>query len=362
VSEYPAVVIHDGEVRLADRTSQWRSGGVELVDAEHRPTGTRVPRAATEEVTVAWPRARRLGLGFCAPRWHRGIDTAWLPPHVLYLAHDGRAFLRRIDTAFAPVLPIGKGEEQVSFAAGARLYQEHDDVSRSVVVYEARAGRAYSYDAAAQHFVPLELPDGDRLLDVRHVRARTDATSGYDLALVGERGHYVTRGDALVRSTTDLRESKPRPPIAAAVTGGPMVATVALAADRGRPAFAHEFRPRTWTEQAFAALASALAAVQPFAFHLDCRSGRIVLLALGIGALCAWLAARRLHRIGAPSGVRRYWGVACLCAGPAALPLCVLVERRSAHAARPRSAPTVPLVSTPVTPVRPESVLAKEVP
>jgi hypothetical protein len=127
-----------------------------------------------------------------------------------------------------------------------------------------------------------------------------------------------------------------------------------------RAAFQHDFAPRTGAERLRAALALAPSLLRPPVLQLAAHAlgvaaetrwsaldpmvanGRrlwLVLAGLGLAALGAVLAGRRLRRLGAPSHVRRTWFALALAAGPCAAFASVVFERPRAFASGPAPAP-----------------------
>lgn len=350
--EYPVVVVHAGEVKLADRNSRWRNGGVVMLDGDHAPTGVRAPRADTRDVDHGWRRSSRDWLGFDRPRWHRGVQTVALGAHRLYLARDGHAWQRRL-RKLTRLEPVGIGPGHAPFPPGSRLFGEQRRRGGWTMVHDEVAGALYRYDNDKGHFVAFALPGGDRLERVSWTYA-PEFFPGSEPRniprLHGEKATYVPRGDELVVVEPEPQspQSLPRD-VPGIIRGGPIVATVEVPAADGYAAFTHEFRPRTFAEYAYAAIVVLLAGVQSPVVMLIAAGIGTGLLALAVALLSAWSAWSRLRRIGAPREVRQYWAVLCVIAGPVALFASVLFERRRAHAPRSARMPAAPRITTPLS-------------
>jgi hypothetical protein len=291
------------------------------------------------------------------------------------LAPDGHAFTTRVPDG---VRTTGRGAAHAPFAPDSTVAAVGD----AVVAVDAAADTLWRYDPGADHFVPLELPDGDRFVQLRWLRldreqaAELARLAGHEPVrfdvhyLLGERGAYVVRGGAAVAAPAALpREPAPRParrPAVAVDPVDPLVFTVTLPAGPG-PGFQHEFRPRTGAEWLNARTAMAWSLLRPPVLQVagsfvppprrlawlfdpltsDGRRAWLVFASCLLGGLLAWRTARRLQHLGATRATVRGWTAAVVLFGAPAALVSIAVERRRAYSRPPLVAAPPPRIHTP---------------
>ncbi|MCA8973213.1 MAG: hypothetical protein KDC98_00755 [Planctomycetes bacterium] len=347
--EYPTVVIHGDATKLAVRDDLWRGREVRLVGPTHQPQQPRVARAEVEALRLTMPMVDREWLGFDPPQWHRGLDVAWLPGenYIVQLLHDGRVYLRSHDRFYDLQEPVGKGSPSEPFEAPSWAFSPRGS-GRWALIFEPAARRAWRFDPPRRAFVEVVPPGGDRLQNVEWSRGRySPELLGDDsvVLLVGEAGVYTERDGQLIAVTAESEAvGDQRPEVA--TDGSPLsfVARVEGAGDR--PAFEHEFRPRTFFEYLYAGAALACAAVQPLPFNFVGRSGLVMLLSVLLSALTGLASWRRLGRLGAPVATRRLWLVLGFVLGPLSLLPSLVLEPARAYAVRPRVLAPEPRIGT----------------
>ncbi|MCA8952095.1 MAG: hypothetical protein KDE27_21475 [Planctomycetes bacterium] len=351
----PMVVAYDGELRLIAPHETWYRAEVRFVDDSGEPTGEVAPRGEVRDILEDRRGPDASWLEFDAPRWCSVEGARFGATSILVRSTDGEVAIRTFGAGRRSFERSGIGPERRPFAGEVRLVGQSSAGQPCVLAWERDIGRIYRFDAELGWFVGVTLPDGDRPVGMIHERSVSwlGGSKETPIAVRGEHGVYVPRGDTFVAAPAgDFDRSDQRaagsPPRFGTSTGGPFARTLTVAADGDRPAWQHVFRPHGFEANAFAAVAVGLAAFAPPALAAWVPISAPFALTLGVALLAAWVAFRRLRRLGAPASVRGYWALLCAALGPLALLASVVLERPRAHVVHAPRPARAPLVFTPL--------------
>jgi hypothetical protein len=373
-------LVEDGErVLLARYRDHQRRAPLQPVDADHRPVGEPLDRARARSLWT--PRDARFAVyrdpWFEEPRFRDARDAywghgdSWTVWGRTRLDGDGTAWVLRTErhTRAHEFFATGKGPQRVPFARDAQIVRLRGEGAERNPhwIIEPGSPSAWRMRPGEDHYTAVPLPGGDRIVKIAALRPPGDVEDQVQVGgfryrlqsqdaegLVGERGHYVFQGDELLPAPNWLRkpgDEAPRTHRVRVLDHDLLSPRVVVEDAAGRSRLEHGFAPRTGGERLAAGLLLCASALRPLplqaaawtaplgreALWLDplLAEGRrpwLLLLTLGVGALAALGAHRRLGRLGAPISTRRFWCVASLLTGPAGLFASVLIEPRRAYA------------------------------
>jgi len=374
---YPRVAQHDGQFVLYRLTDD--SAGGELVDRDHAPIG-RVNASELSEQLVTFPGSYnpfRIGPPVWHPRGQSIYDWSNNRELELLLDHTGRAWVwRRREARLDRVASVG-GQWSPARCQLQRCVDA--GTGESVVLLGDRdSGRIWRFDHEALRLVEMALPDGDKFVNVRSVRRTAAAdpapilhellegSEREELDYVdGERGAYALRDKQWVAFEAPTRSPQRWSPrdILPRIGRDPIHFAVEVEASGERPAFRHEFTPRTASEHLHAAhaccwsllRAPALQVVGFLRGHAPAGErqrttivddpllrGRsrpwLLALCVAIAALSVWTVRRRMRAFGADAATQRFWMLAAAATGVAGVLACGLCTRRRMFA-RPAVVP-----------------------
>ena len=380
---YPEAMRRDGSFVLT-RAIREKSMERHVVDVEHRATGETIdPRVhGSETFGRRWP---WFGGSFRldAPRWHGGSESASVVGASVRLSADGQAWT---SGPRGRLQPTGRGPEQQPFAADSTLAE----VGEGIVIVDKVSHEVWRYDAGLQHFVPLQLPSGERCRGVERLRlADDDEEARWKAQLVpsgqswrdawflrGERDAFLVRDGVVVavpglleRVDREPRERRGSPRVTR--EEDPLVYTLQLPDDGSPVTFTHEFRPRTAHEWLHAGTAMLWSLQRPpflqvlghvgsppstaaWAFDrltIDGRRPWLVGAGILFASILAFGFARRLRRLGVYGAVVVWWGGAIVLFGVPAIVLGFVLERPRRFAQRAVAPPPpAPRIQTPYAP------------
>ncbi|MCR9245798.1 MAG: hypothetical protein NXI31_12270 [bacterium] len=353
--EYPQLARYQGRVRLADLHNAWRNGRARLCDGDHRRTDLMESDQWTH-LRFGVPQYRIVSLlGFREPRWHRGVDSEWVDGQGVYLTRLGEAFASSIHGRRK--VPTGIGPEHAPFSSGSRINSLGAGKERILVV-DHESNRIYCYDQKQGFFVPLPLPDGDRLVRMRWRALPKGALqllrdplvqegSSYGFVDGEKSSYFLDDGKWVAIPFVEKPEPwRERSPVV--VGDGWLKVTVSVPASAGQSEFSHHYSPRTFLEYVYAGLAAGFALGLPPLFITQ-FSWQLAIFALAMGILLGGAAARRVRRIGGAPADRQLWLWLTIVLGPLGALLSLVFVRPRTYRERPRlaAAPT-PRVFTPI--------------
>jgi hypothetical protein len=276
---------------------------------------------------------------------------------------------------------LGKTPDGAAFAPGSRFLGHGWLGPEFVLVEPDGALWRYRVGGHASHFDRVALPNGDRF--VRELRAPwldskapPPRSAPADIVVRGERGIYEWRDGAFAVPPPDhlplLEAERARSDLAMRMQPrvtrhDALTLSIEIPEVDGHPGLRHTYRPRTLVERASALgieLASLIrapavqlwSAVSPESRHphryepmgltdvLVASRPSLLVANLLLGLALAFLAWRRLGRLGAPAAERLFWTANVVALGLAAFICYRLLEPKRAWCSPPNPAPVRPLV------------------
>lgn len=383
---YPRVVETQGTMVLATRL-EWGQPW-EVVDAQHQPTGQRLPEAME---LGDRQRGRGISLDFVrieAPRSGEHASSSNTGGGQILVGSDGVTWWRPHNGRLRRLM---KSDGAPDFAPGTQVAMLARSAGGKQVaaLLEPDGAGVFLFDDATHRFEWLPAPERERLRTFTYnTRDNLDRLpEGEAIAdgrlIQGETFAYAVREGRLL----PVARRKPR----AAPEDEPWARVRQVDADvfeftlvgdgrEGGPAFTHRFEPRTFKERSLAALAMAFSALRPPLLQtvatglpepLEQRAhakwqwlcdplvagGRrwwLVGAAWLLAAVSARWVRRRLRRFGAGADAVRFWTIATVLLGPVGAYACFLCELPRRHARRTAAPAAAPRLFT--APTEKESV------
>lgn len=384
---YPRVVEDRGTMVLATRP-EWGQPW-EVVDAQHQPTGQRLPEA--KQPGDGRP-GRGLSLDFVrieAPRSGGYVSAAGTGEGRLRVGSDGAAWWQ---SHTGGLRRLARSADATDFAPGTKVgvLERRQGEPPVAALLEPAGNGVFLFDSSTTSFQWLPVPEGDRLLSFAHhghdqleLLPNGSALAPGERLVEGEQFGYVVRDAKLLpvvrrkaRAAPDAEASARVRVVDVDVLGF----TLVIDGRDGGPAFTHRFEPRTFKERSLAALATAFSALRPPLLQtiatglpepLEQRAhakwqwlcdplvagGRrwwLVGVAWLLAAVSARWVRRRLRRFGAGAEAVRFWTIATVLLGPVGAYACFLCELPRRHARRTAAPAAAPRLFT--APTEKESV------